>query len=460
MSYADCVSELGLALDDARSDDAVRAELHLGLAELFLGMSVLDQAVSHAQLAIELADRGGHTATAVSALAALGWAESMLGLGVTDAVRQAFERWDGTMGWTSSPRMTLACVCIPTLAFREAEELFEQEAATAQELGLESVEVEARAHLAEVHLRAGRWAEALTGARLAVEHARQATEPQIVTGTLSALAMTEALLGQHEEARTTARESLGRAEATHDFWFTVSHRAVLGLVALTEDESQEAVNVLEPAWMLMLERRLGDLSLFPIAPVLGEALVAVGRVEDAVAIADRLHEAPVGAQPWCRAMGHRLEALAAAARGDHDVASGAIADALEIQSALPEPFEYARSLHIQGRLERSARRWGAARAAFADALERFDQLGAARWAEKTTADIARLPGRRPAGKHGLTTREQEVAELVAGGLTNKEIAARLFLSISTVEASLSRVYGKLGVRSRTELAGRHGRSNI
>ena len=90
----------------------------------------------------------------------------------------------------------------------------------------------------------------------------------------------------------------------------------------------------------------------------------------------------------------------------------------------------------------------------------LDALGAARWAEKATADIARLPGRRPAGKHALTTREQEVADLVAGGLTNKEIAARLFVSVSTVEASLSRVYGKLGVRSRTELAGRHSRLNI
>jgi len=356
--------------------------------------------------------------------------------------------------------MMLACVCIPVLAFREAEELFEQELVTAQELGFESVEVPARVHLAEVQLRAGRWAEALTNARLAVEHARQATEPQAVTGSMYSLAMTEALLGQHEQARMSARESLVTAEAINDFWFTVSHRAVLGLVALAEDEPQEAVNVLEPAWMLMLDRRLGDLSLFPVAQVLGEALVAVGRVADADAIAENLNEAPVGAQPWCRAMGRRLQALTAATRGDHDAASSAIADALEIQGALPEPFEYARSLHIQGRLERSARRWGAARTSFAAALERFDQLGAARWAEKTTADIARLPGRRPAGKQTLTTREQEVAELVAAGLTNKEIAARLFLSISTVEASLSRVYGKLGVRSRTELAGRHSRANI
>lgn len=92
--------------------------------------------------------------------------------------------------------------------------------------------------------------------------------------------------------------------------------------------------------------------------------------------------------------------------------------------------------------------------ALVDALERFDELGAAQWAERTAADIARLPGRRPAKEGELTTREREIAELVAAGLANKEIAARLFVSVRTVEANLSKVYAKLGVRSRTELAGR------
>src|SRR5207249_1344954 len=104
------------------------------------------------------------------------------------------------------------------------------------------------------------------------------------------------------------------------------------------------------------------------------------------------------------------------------------------------------------RVERSARSWGAARIALTDALERFDALGAARWSEKTAADLARLPGRRPADKHGLTVREREIAELVAAGLANKEIAARLFVSLRTVETHLSKAYDKLGVRSRTELA--------
>jgi len=198
----------------------------------------------------------------------------------------------------------------------------------------------------------------LRNARLAVEHARQATEPQIIAGTSYGLALTEALLGRLDAARAIATESLAIAELNDDFWFTVSHQAILGLVALTEDDSRAAVDVLEGAWGLMLERGLGDLSLFPVPQVLGEALVAVGHLEEAVGIAERLHDAPVGAQPWCRGMAHRVDALVASARGDHDRARVAIAAALEVQQAFGEPFEHARSLHIQGKIERSARSWG------------------------------------------------------------------------------------------------------
>jgi DNA-binding CsgD family transcriptional regulator len=153
-------------------------------------------------------------------------------------------------------------------------------------------------------------------------------------------------------------------------------------------------------------------------------------------------------------MAARIAAVCAAEAGDLDGARRELEAALAAHIELPEPFEHARTLYVAGRVERTARNWGAARAAYGDALERFDALGAARWAEKVAADLARLPGRRPAKSDGLTTREGEVAELVAAGLTNKEVAARLFVSVRTVEATLSRVYEKLGVRSRTELAAR------
>jgi DNA-binding CsgD family transcriptional regulator len=153
-------------------------------------------------------------------------------------------------------------------------------------------------------------------------------------------------------------------------------------------------------------------------------------------------------------MAARVAAVCAADAGDVRAARRELEVALAAHHDLPEPFEHARTLHLAGRVERAARNWGAARALYGDALERFDALGAARWAEKVAADLARLPGRRPAADDSLTAREREVAELVAAGLANKEVAARIFVSVRTVEATLSRVYGKLGVRSRTELASR------
>jgi tetratricopeptide (TPR) repeat protein len=157
LSYGDCVDELMLALEDADGDQSLQAELHLEIAEVRLGMCSLDEAVRHCRLAVELAERVGEPATVVQSLALLGFAESMLGLGVTDAVQQAFERWDGTISWVGTPRMELGCVLIPVGRFDEAAELFEQEIAMAEELGIEAFEVVARGHLAESQLRAGRW---------------------------------------------------------------------------------------------------------------------------------------------------------------------------------------------------------------------------------------------------------------------------------------------------------------
>ena len=451
MSYEEGMAELEAALDDAQGDEAVQAKLHIEMSGVACGMCRLEEAVSHARTAAGLADNANEPSAAVAALSILGFAESMLGNGVPEEAQSAFARWDGTIGAGNSPRMELGCCCMHATRFEEAAELFEQELAAARELGVEPVEVVARGHLSEVQLRAGRWADALANARLALEHAKQATDPQVVAAASCIRAMAEAVLGHHAEARSLAASGLSAAEELTDFWWTIGGRAVLGLVALTDDEPEAAVEALEPAWKLMTERRLGDLSIFPVGHVLGEALLAVGRVDEAVAIAETLRACPVGDKPWCRAMASRIMALAAAERSDYVEARREIELAFQAHADLPEPFEHARTAQLAGRVERTARSWGAARAAFADALERFDQLGAARWAERASADLARLPGRRPANAE-LTAREREIGQLVAAGLTNKEVAARLFVSVRTVEATLSRLYAKVGVRSRTELA--------
>jgi len=119
------------------------------------------------------------------------------------------------------------------------------------------------------------------------------------------------------------------------------------------------------------------------------------------------------------------------------------------------PFERARTLLALGSAERRSRERRAARESLQQALAIFEQLGAAIWAQRTRAELGRIAGRAPSAGD-LTASERRVAELVAGGRTNKEVAAELVVTVRTVESTLTKVYAKLGVRSRTELAHRLG----
>ncbi len=117
-------------------------------------------------------------------------------------------------------------------------------------------------------------------------------------------------------------------------------------------------------------------------------------------------------------------------------------------------FELARTLRAQGMVLRRHKHKAAARASLEQALGIFERLGAPLWAEATSAELGRV-GLRPAAPvdvRGITAAEARVAELVAAGRSNREVAGELFMSPKTVEAHLSRIYRKLGVRSRTELA--------
>ena len=119
-------------------------------------------------------------------------------------------------------------------------------------------------------------------------------------------------------------------------------------------------------------------------------------------------------------------------------------------SEVGDPFGRARALLALGVLRRRARQKRPARETLEAALAGFEALGAAGWAEKARAELGRIGGRTRV--EGLTPAERRVAVLVAEGRTNREVAAALFLAERSVAGHLSRVYAKLGVRSRTELA--------
>ncbi len=156
--------------------------------------------------------------------------------------------------------------------------------------------------------------------------------------------------------------------------------------------------------------------------------------------------------PWAIAAAARCRGLLAAAEGDLAAASLAHDESLAELEGLQYPLEHGRTLLCLGTVRRQAQQKKAGREALERALAIFEELGARLWAEKARAELRRISGRRPADDE-LTESERRVAELAAKGRTNKEIAAELFMGVSTVEAHLSHAYRKLGVR-RAELAGR------
>ena len=195
----------------------------------------------------------------------------------------------------------------------------------------------------------------------------------------------------------------------------------------------------------------------PTAPVWAdaiEALVAGGELATARTYLDAFEASArrVGT-PWGSAGAARCRGLLSAAEGEVVDAYESFERSLSELDGLPFPLERARTLLCLGMVRRQAQQKRAAREVLEQALAIFEELGADLWAEKARAELRRISGRRPADEE-LTETEHRVAELAAHGRTNKEIAAELFMGVSTVEAHLSRVYRKLGLRSRTELAGR------
>ena len=141
--------------------------------------------------------------------------------------------------------------------------------------------------------------------------------------------------------------------------------------------------------------------------------------------------------------------------GAYDAAAAtALEEAATEYEDLGLRFDAARSQLSLGRSLRRFKKWGAARTALERAAAMFDELGAPGWAEQARAELARVGARRPAASGDLTPTEGRVVGLAVEGRSNKEIARLLFVTVHTVEVHLSHAYAKLGVRSRTQLAGR------
>jgi DNA-binding CsgD family transcriptional regulator len=334
----------------------------------------------------------------------------------------------------------------------EAIALGEAQLAEAEEQGSIDNMGAIRDQLADACFRAGRWPQAVTLVRATLEADRLTTTRGPADCRPADLAQTLAALGEREEAFALVAPVLDLDDLEPVIRFQRDARA--GFVLLADGQWAAAADRFREARREAAGLGEEDLGSIPFRADFVEVLVHIGALDEAEEVAaEHRRFAEQGRLPRGLAESARSRGLVTAARGDLGAAITAFEEALVMHDQWPVPFERGRTLLALGAtLRRSGHRSQAAER-LDEAATIFEHLGARPWTARVVAERERLGGRRvEAGE--LTPTEQRIAELVAAGRTNAEVASELAISLRTVESNLTRVYRKLGVRSRTELTGR------
>jgi DNA-binding CsgD family transcriptional regulator/tetratricopeptide (TPR) repeat protein len=308
--------------------------------------------------------------------------------------------------------------------------------------------------LAELDFRTGRWISAYGAALEAIEIATEADELSFAGMALATAARIEAATGRRESCAAHVAEAQRIARTIGVGTASVLASSALGLAALGEGRSEDAARHL----LVVAEQVARDGVEHPAVIQWGADLVEAHiRAGDPVA-AERALEilerrAQRSQQTWALAASARCRGLL----DPPERFEQSFAVAYRWHERTPTPFEAARTYLCHGeRLRREGRRVEA-RQPLEAALATFTQLGAEPWSQRARDELgATTPALRPHGDptavQSLTSQELRVASVIAGGATNREAAAALFLSPKTVNAHLESIYRKLAIKRRSQLA--------
>ncbi len=310
----------------------------------------------------------------------------------------------------------------------------------------------ARLHLCEMELRAGRWAEV---ERMLDDWAASTDSALLIWPMFERCrGLLAAGRGDIEAARRWASRAVELADSTGVRWDWLEATRALGVAALLAKDLPEAVARLSAVWDHTQGEGVLDPGAFPAAPDLVEALTESEAYDEAQAVVDVLAERAADQDhPWAAASAERGAALVDIHGDAYTEAAGErLSAAATSYGRLGLAFDEARTLLSLGRAQRRAKKWGAARDVLDRAVAAFDAMGSPGWAADARAELERVGARRSATTGGLTATERRVAELALDGLSNKQIARTLVVTVNTVEFHLRNVYAKLGIRSRVQLA--------
>jgi DNA-binding CsgD family transcriptional regulator/tetratricopeptide (TPR) repeat protein len=259
-------------------------------------------------------------------------------------------------------------------------------------------------------------------------------------------AYVDAYAGRIDRVREAATKADPREPMGTALW-----SRCLGLAELAADETVSADRHLAEAVEVFERVAFREPAIWRVDGDAIEAALSVGDAARAEVLLARFEERAARSRiPWSLAVSARCRGLVLAARGDLDAAADALERSLAEHERCPMPFERARTLLIHGRLQRRRKQKRLARLTLNEARELFAAEGAEPWLARVDEELERVTVRR--APEELSATELRIARLAADGLTNQAIAEQVFVSVKTVESNLKRVYRKLDISSRAQLA--------
>jgi DNA-binding CsgD family transcriptional regulator len=445
------------ALAEAGENNALSSRIHRYLGLICDNEGGPRRALLHARRALALAERVGDVKLMAPALARTAWLELTTGeLSVRLLERTlALEDKVGLLPAFESPSVVHAYWLVTRDRLDEARARLDTELARAAAEGDEIAITNVLHRLTPLELWAGRWVRADGLAAECCElYERRGLELQ---GSIALFcrALVDAHLGRVEQSRSASERGAAIAEAAGDEGMRLANLSALGFLELSVGDLDGAAERLCDVTARYASLDMNSLTVVSSAWIDAiEALIGVARVEEARAhLREYERRSRPFQSPWAAASAARCRGMLAAASSDLDLGLATMRRALGAVAGGHRPFDLGRTLLALGSLERRAKQKRAAREAFGGALAIFEELGARLWATRARDELARIGGRALAAD-GLTPAERRVAELVAEGRTNRETASLLVVSEHTVDSHLRRIYRKLGVRSRAELARR------
>jgi DNA-binding CsgD family transcriptional regulator len=440
---------------EAEENARLRGEALNNVASmLFRRRERLSEAIEYAKTAVALARQAGDRHLIADALGQQILAEATLGrpeahATVDEALALQPENEDARL--LSQPKWIVAIARMWWEDLEYAERTYAELIARGHESGEDGLVPYVYILAAQNDCLLGKFGRAGTHAQSGLELAEQAGEETLASYALALRAFADAHRGEVAAAREASERALEvgrRTRGTPTLFFA---SAAAGLLALSLGQPREAAEHLQRTVSFARDEQIAEPGSTRFAIDYAESLIELGRLDEAddVTAWYESHARRLG-RHGALASALRCKGLSIASRGDLDLALATFGEALAEHRMSLLPFDQARTLLAQGATFRRAKQKRLARETLAQARDEFDRLGARLWVDRSEAELARVSGRKPT-EAVLTSTELRVADLAAGGLSTKAVAAALFVSPKTVEGHLSKIYAKLGIHSRAEL---------